>query len=80
MVSIVSVPFVAPAGGFAINYNDGGQAAGKAGAYQGLGAYADAPANTNWNVWPPAPGGLTVDAVTSSGANSLGFVLDCLWV
>ncbi|HEX3718874.1 MAG TPA: LamG-like jellyroll fold domain-containing protein [Verrucomicrobiae bacterium] len=69
--TIVGAPFVAPATGFAVNYNDGGQATGKAGAYQGLGAYMDAPANTNWNVWPPAPGGTTGDAVASSGAASL---------
>jgi len=50
VVSVTGQVFVAPLTGFAVNYNDPGN-----GAYQGLGVYADAAANTNWNVFPFSP-------------------------
>jgi hypothetical protein len=65
-VTVIGEPFVAPATGFAVNYN-----CEENGAYKGLGVYPDAPANTNWNVFPAPPGGTTGDAVASSGVSTL---------
>jgi hypothetical protein len=56
--------FVAPPTGFTINYNEPG-----GGAYQGLGVYNDAPANTTWNVF--VQNAASGNALSSDGGSTL---------
>jgi len=64
-VALIGVQFVAPASGFALNFNNAGN-----GPYAGLGAYPDAANNTNWNVFPNS-GATTPPATNSAGGTTL---------
>jgi Concanavalin A-like lectin/glucanases superfamily/Immunoglobulin I-set domain len=68
VATAIGEAFVSPPGGFAVNFSVG---PGSVTPYEGLGAYEDLAANTNWNLIPAASGTPTGFAVSSGGAPTL---------